>query len=299
MDASTWIAAAATLAAGGCAGLLAWWVLRTAPALPVEDRQYLDPPPPALRVLWLPIRYLAPLAGRLLSPSVSERLAVRLRQAGLEFAVSPSQFVAARIVWGAVAAALAAIVLSMLPAGVAATTLIGACALAAMAGAWLPVTGLRDRIAVRRRELLRQLPFCLDLVTLCVEGGLNLQGAIAQAVAKGPRGVLRDELQRAMRDIRAGKARTEALQALADRVGEPAVTQFVAAVAQAEALGMSLGPVLRAQADQRRTERFLRAEKAAMQAPVKMLLPLIAFIFPCTFIVLFFPIAMKLLDAGL
>jgi tight adherence protein C len=299
MDTSMWAATAATLAAGGCAGLLAWWIGRTAPALPREDRQYLDPPPPALRVLWLPIRWLAPGAARLLSPRAAERLAVRLRQAGLEFAVLPAQFVAARIVWAVVAAGGTAALLSCLPAVIDGATLLGATTVAAAAGAWLPITGLRDRIALRRRELLRQLPFCLDLVTLCVEGGLNLQGAIAQAVAKGPRGVLRDELQRALRDIRAGKARTESLQVMADRIGEPAVTQFVAAVAQAEALGMSLGPVLRAQADQRRTERFLRAEKAAMQAPVKMLLPLIAFIFPCTFIVLFFPIAMKLLDAGL
>jgi tight adherence protein C len=64
-------------------------------------------------------------------------------------------------------------------------------------------------------------------------------------------------------------------------------------------MGMNLGPVLRVQADQRRAERFLRAEKLAMEAPVKMLFPLIAFIFPCTFIVLFFPIVMKFMNSGL
>ena len=71
------------------------------------------------------------------------------------------------------------------------------------------------------------------------------------------------------------------------------------AVIQAERMGMNLGPVLRAQADQRRSERFLRAEKLAMEAPVKMLFPLIAFIFPCTFLVLFFPIVMKFMNSGL
>lgn len=68
---------------------------------------------------------------------------------------------------------------------------------------------------------------------------------------------------------------------------------------QAESMGMNLGPMLRAQADQRRSERFLRAEKLAMEAPVKMLFPLIAFIFPCTFIVLFFPIVMKFMHSGI
>jgi len=128
---------------------------------------------------------------------------------------------------------------------------------------------------------------------------LNLQGAMVQAVSKGPPGVLRDELQRVLRDIRAGKARMESMRAMADRLNEPSITNFTIAVIQAESMGMSMGPVLRAQADQRRSERFLRAEKLAMEAPVKMLFPLIAFIFPCTFIVLFFPIVMKFMDSGL
>jgi tight adherence protein C len=77
------------------------------------------------------------------------------------------------------------------------------------------------------------------------------------------------------------------------------VGHWVVSVIQPESMGMSLGPVLRVQADQRRSERFLRAEKLAMEAPVKMLFPLLAFIFPCTFIVLFFPIAMKFMHSGL
>ena len=102
-----------------------------------------------------------------------------------------------------------------------------------------------------------------------------------------------------LRDIRAGKARADSLRSMAERLAEPNITSFITAVIQAEKMGMNLGPVLRVQADQRRSERFLRAEKLAMEAPVKMLFPLIAFIFPCTFIVLFFPIAMKFMNSGL
>jgi tight adherence protein C len=137
------------------------------------------------------------------------------------------------------------------------------------------------------------------VITLCVEAGLNLQGAMNQAVQKGPKGVMRDELQKVLRDIRAGKQRAEALRAMAERLGEASISNLVTSLIQAESLGMNLGPVLRAQSEQRRSERFLRAEKLAMEAPVKMLLPLIAFIFPCTFIVLGFPIAMKFLALGL
>jgi tight adherence protein C len=174
-----------------------------------------------------------------------------------------------------------------------------AVAFGALFGWAYPAIWLRDRLGARRRELLKTLPFYLDIITLCVEAGLNMQGAMNQAVAKGPKGVLRDEFQRVLRDIRAGKGRAVSLRDMAERLNEPSVTNFTTAVIQAESMGMNLGPILRAQADQRRTERFLRAEKLAMEAPVKMLFPLIAFIFPCTFIVLFFPIVMKFLDAGM
>src|SRR5205085_3650719 len=119
---------------------------------------------------------------------------------------------------------------------------------AAAAGCALPAVWLRDRIQARRRDTLKTLPFFLDIVTLCVEAGLNLTGALAQAVAKGPAGALRDELARVLRDVRAGKPRVDALHSLADRMNEPAITGLVSALGQADAMGMSLGPVLRAQA---------------------------------------------------
>jgi len=170
--------------------------------------------------------------------------------------------------------------------------------LGALLGWAYPAIWLNDLLKKRRSELLKTFPFYLDIITLCVEAGLNMQGAMTQAVAKGPKGVIRSEFQRVLRDIRAGKGRSESLRAMADRVGEPSVSNFTIAVIQAESMGMNLGPVLRAQADQRRSERFLRAEKLAMEAPVKMLFPLIAFIFPCTFVVIFFPIAMKFMHSG-
>ncbi|MFN3751609.1 MAG: type II secretion system F family protein [Thiobacillus sp.] len=88
---------------------------------------------------------------------------------------------------------------------------------------------------------------------------------------QGPGGALRDEFARLLRDVRAGKPRSDALRELAARMDMPAVSSFVATLIQAEATGMSLGPILRAQADQRRVERFARAEKLAMEAPVKLL----------------------------
>lgn len=310
MDSNTVILTLIAVAAGLSAALVAWLLGHSMSNVPAEDRSYKDPPPLALRMVWWPIQWishhLSPLLG---TGRTAQSVQLRLRQAGLDYALSPAQFIASRIV-GAGVAALAAwwLVSSFdgLPRRadggarhIALSIYLQAMAAGALLGWAYPAIWLRDRIAVRRRELLRMLPFFLDIITLCVEAGLNMQGAMTQAVAKGPQGLVRDEFQRVLRDIRAGKARAEALRGMAERLNEPSVANFTSAVIQAESMGMNLGPVLRAQADQRRSERFMRAEKLAMEAPVKMLFPLIAFIFPCTFIVLLFPIAMKLLNSGL
>ena len=143
--------------------------------------------------------------------------------------------------------------------------------------------------------MLREFPFLLDMTTLCVEAGLNLNGALTQAATHSPQGYLRHELLHMLADMRTGVSRRDALAELADRTGLPAVKQLAMALIQADQLGMSLGPLLRSQAEQRRAERFLRAEKLAMEAPVKMLFPLVFCIFPCTFLIIGFPIVMKLM----
>jgi tight adherence protein C len=146
---------------------------------------------------------------------------------------------------------------------------------------------------------LKALPLYLDIVTLCVEAGLNLTSALTQAVQKGPANPFKAELNRVLRDIRTGRPRADAFRGLAERLQMPAVSSVVSAMITADRQGSALGPILRAQSEQRRNERFQRAEKLAMEAPVKMLFPLIAFIFPCTFAVIGFPIAMKFLQEGL
>lgn len=283
-----------------------WLLGRALAAVPEEDRAYKDPPPPGFRIVWWPIQWVTFYTRALVSAKSRDRLMVKLREAGLDYCLSPAQFVASRLVAALVAASLAWWVLDSFASGSGSSgssfgwsVTLQVMLMAAMLGWIYPALWLKDRLATRRKELLKSLPFYLDIVTLCVEAGLNLQGALQQSVAKGPPGILRDEMQRVLRDIRAGKPRAEALRGLAQRLNTPAVGNFTSAVIQAEAMGMNLGPVLRAQADQRRSERFLRAEKLAMEAPVKMLFPLIAFIFPCTFIVLFFPIVMKFMSSGL
>jgi tight adherence protein C len=294
MNDLSWIPAVAVVGLGiSCAGL-AYWLIAVIDAVPPEDRSYRDVPPLALRIVWWPIRWIAHYLGPVLTIGYRQRVIGRLRLAGLDYALSPEQFVAARLL----AAAVAAGTLDGLLSAFNRPSWLWPMA-AAAAGSALPTLWLRDLITLRRRQTLKVLPFYLDIVTLCVEAGLNLTGALTQAVAKGPAGALRDELSRVLRDVRAGKARADALRTWADRMNEPAISNLVSALIQAESMGMNLGPILRAQAEQRRNERFARAEKLAMEAPVKLLFPLIAFIFPCTFAVIAFPIAMKFIHMGL
>jgi len=159
---------------------------------------------------------------------------------------------------------------------------------------WRHIRGLAER---RRSTMLREFPFLLDLMTLCVEAGQNLHAALLQAAHFGPLGPLRQELRVALAAMRAGHSRQQALDALALRCDLTAVALWVAAVQQADRLGMSLAPLLRAQAAQQRSDRFLRAETLAMQAPVRMLFPLVTCMFPCSFLVIGFPIANLLLQS--
>jgi len=162
-----------------------------------------------------------------------------------------------------------------------------------------PDIWLSDHTKKRNLAILKAMPFFLDIVTLSIEAGLNLTGALQKAVDKCKAGPLMVEINRVLRDVRAGKPRIEALRDLAERMDYAPISSLVSALVQGELMGSSLGPILRAQSDQRRTERFQRAEKLAMEAPVKMLGPLIMFIFPCTFIVIGFPIVVKFLTSGI
>lgn len=160
----------------------------------------------------------------------------------------------------------------------------------ALIGLFYPLIWINDKVTKRHLAISRALPFNLDLLTLSVEAGLDFTAALAKVVEKGKQGPLREELNLVLKQLKMGKTREEALKSMIARVDLPALTQFVTALIQADKMGTSLGKVLRIQSTQLRIERTQRAEKLANEAPVKMLFPLIACIFPTVFMVLFGPI---------
>ncbi|QSQ25052.1 type II secretion system F family protein [Pyxidicoccus parkwayensis] len=160
-------------------------------------------------------------------------------------------------------------------------------------GMYYPLIWLNDQVKKRHLQISRALPYSLDLLTLSVEAGLDFTAALAKVVEKGKQGPLREELQLVLKQLKMGKTREEAMKSMIVRVDLPPLTTFVTALIQADKMGTSLGKVLRIQSTQMRIDRTQRAEKLAGEAPVKMLFPLIACIFPTVFMVLFGPIVFQ------
>lgn len=280
------------LLAGLALSVAAFAVWRLVVELGGAETIYRDRPPSGFRWLWPAVNIFANTFGFLLRGEREAALLARLRKAGQEYALTPHQFFGGKIV-GLGLGALVGITL----AGEGGT-FVGA-VMGGLLGFVYPDIWLSDHTKKRNLAILKAMPFFLDIVTLSIEAGLNLTGALQKAVDKCKPGPLMTEINRVLRDVRAGKPRIEALRDLADRMDYAPISSLVSALVQGELMGSSLGPILRAQSDQRRTERFQRAEKLAMEAPVKMLGPLIMFIFPCTFIVIGFPIVVKFLTSGI
>lgn len=219
-----------------------------------------------------------------------------LERAGLKQAWSPEHWFAIQLWLGLIGAAAGGLLAQQI--GWTTQGMLSAALVPALLAGLTPYLWLSRRHRIRQSALQRELPFFLDLLTLCVEAGLSLQRALQQTVQHSAEGALNHELQQVLAQLRTGVSRADAFDALAARTGLHVLRQFALTLRQAEQFGMSLGPILRVQATQQREERFLRAEKLALEAPVKMLFPLVFCIFPCTFLILGFPLAASFLRLG-
>jgi len=169
---------------------------------------------------------------------------------------------------------------------------------AAALGFFMPELWLQGRISKRQHDVRKAMPDALDLLTICVEAGLGFDAAMAKVYEKWDN-VVALAFGRVIREIQLGKLRRDSLKDMADRLGVPEMTSFIAAVIQSEQLGVSLARVLRIQADQMRIKRRQLAEEAAHKAPIKMLIPLALLIFPSICIVLMTPAVLMLMQSAL
>ncbi len=246
------------------------------------------------RFVWPLIEFVAGPCHGLSALLMFERQQQQLTRAGFEEPFGPAQWLACRLLLSLTAASLVAMFLVVIGSDRWWLMAISTALIFALANAWL-----ERRARQRRHELLSQLPFFIDLTVICLESGLNLSAAIEQAVRQGPRGALLRELQKVTIRLRSGQSIRQTLEGLAQACHLIQIDSVVSSLVAAQASGSDLGQVLRALAQQNRDERYFEAEQQAMRAPVKMLLPLLLFVFPCTFLILLFPIAMRLMSEGI
>jgi tight adherence protein C len=168
----------------------------------------------------------------------------------------------------------------------------------ALLGFYFPQLWLGSKIARRQKNIRKALPDALDLLTICVEAGLGFDAAMAKVSEKWQT-ELSLAFARVIQEVQLGKLRREAMRDMAERIGIPEMTSFVAAIIQSEQLGVSMAKVLHIQADQMRMKRRQMAEEEAHKAPLKMLIPMALLIFPSLGIVLMTPAALRLVNSGL
>ena len=253
----------------------------------------------------------APLMFRLMRPFVNlfayriassvppqklEAIKEKLFKAGLSYVLRPEELIASRRVCAGIALLFVGYLYLLLNLAFDTTLLIAF--VVGLLGYSYPDLWLRDVIKRRELKTATQFPFFLDVLVLAIRAGLNFASAVAHAVERIPDGPVRTEFSRYLRETRTGVSRREALRNLSERIAIPSVANFVAVINQSEQTGGELGDLLTKQAEQRRTERFLLAEKLANQAPVKMLGPLIGLLFPITLIIILFPLVIKARDSG-
>jgi tight adherence protein C len=243
-------------------------------------------------------RQFGELAQRFTPQSALQQTAHQLELAGNPRGLDPALFWAARFL---VALAMGGLLVFMFSFGLPTWSWVRKFIIVAIfmvIGFYIPQLLLTSRIQRRQKEVRKAMPDALDLLTICVEAGLGFDGAMSRVSEKWEN-ELSLSFGRALREMQLGKLRREALRDMADRIGLPEMTSFVAAVIQSEQLGVSMAKVLRIQSDQMRIRRRQLAEEEAHKAPIKMLIPMALLIFPSICIVLMTPAILMLMRSAL
>ena len=281
-----------------CTAGLAWYCLNIASQITyvtLADGRQQERKLPLIFRLLLP--FVPNLDGVVMRPelkSARETADRKLVAAGFEGLLNGREFTALKflmpVVCGAIWFALLHAVSAVVPESPVAENM----ALSLLLGFALfyvfPLVWLRRSLQMRHTAIQRALPFVLDLLTLSVEAGMDFMSALQRNCERRKIDPLNEELIRMSREIQVGIPRRVALRNMAQRVDLGDLRSVAHALIQADELGVSIGAILRIQSDQMRSRRFDRAEKLANEAPVKMLGPLMLFIFPAVFIILLAPI---------
>jgi tight adherence protein C len=233
-------------------------------------------------------------ALRFKSEKMRKDIDYKIVTAGMEEEISVDEFIGLKLFWGVLFPILIVLLNFALQLGYPTVVLI----LLSPIGYMLPDFHARAEKNKRMKSVVIDLPFFIELLALSTQAGADFFGAIQKITTKAPDSVLAQELEKVLRDIRLGSTREKALKDMAYRLDVSEATSFVNVLTDADATGASVGEVLKEHSAQMRLERFVRAEKAGARASQAMLIPLIMFILPAVFIVVFAPVALQFLYGG-
>ncbi len=250
------------------------------------------------RVIYPVARKLGELAVKFTPQNALSSIHNRLELAGNPPGIDPTIFLALQMVGGVLLAGLFFAVFTF--GGIKLALLIRILLIGVffVLGYYFPSLWLGSKISKRQRDVRKQMPDALDLLTICVEAGLGFDYAMAKVVEKW-KNEMSKGFARVLQEMQLGKTRREALRDMAERINITEVTSFVASIIQSEQLGVSMSKVLRIQSEQMRIRRRQYAEEEARKAPVKMLIPMAGLIFPALFIVLLTPAILRLIHSDL
>jgi tight adherence protein C len=247
------------------------------------------------RILIPVLKQIAAVTVRFTPEKQLEEARKLIELSGMAGTMEPTSFFALRIAATVGLSLMAFLIFFVFTANTAPTQsllyVVGGAAL----GYFFPVLWIRGKIKRRQESIQRALPDALDLLVICVDAGLGFDAAMGKVYEKWDN-ELAISFGRVLREIQLGKQRRESMRDMAERMDVPDVTSFVAAVVQADQLGVSMANILRVQSDQMRVKRRQRAQEKAHQAPVKMMIPMVFLIFPSIWIVLLGPAAIILVN---
>ena len=249
--------------------------------------------PFADRIIRPSIKMLSRIARRISPQGLVDGVKQRLILAGRPKGLDIDRFMAIKVVSSLVALFLVTVILLLATFNVS-RVLVGA--IIAAGAFFLPDLWLRGQVSDRKKAIRVALPDTLDLLTISVEAGLGFDAALSRVVSNTT-GPLAEEFFRMLQEIRLGTPRAQAFRNLGERTGVTELDSFIIAMMQADVFGISIGKVLRVQAQEMRTKRRQRAEEAAMKTPVKIVFPLVLCIFPALLVILLGPAAINIYNA--
>ena len=239
-------------------------------------------------------RFCLGLVSRIRQPQYREDVRRKILAAGVEGELNVDEFIGLQILWGGLLPAFLLFMNFSLSMGLPWLLIPFASTLGISFPHLYANKAKRDRYT----SIVTDLPFFIDLLALSTEAGLDFIGSIQRVVEKAQGSALGDELAGVLKDLKLGSSRADALRKMADRLDISEVTSFVVVLIDADSTGASIAKILKQQSAQMRIERFTRAEKAGARASQLILVPMMLFILPAVFIMVFGPVVIKFFSGG-